>query len=502
MNKPLQKPSLRRKILRHVLWPLTLTWALGAAIDVGLSHYFATQAYDRALLDDAFALSAQVRSDSRVDALGKTTLNLTLTDAEMGAVLFDQSESIYFSVWRADGTLLAGHKGLRPALGVVSQQPTDAVAAPAPPVWRDGAYLGKEVRIVSLTRSFPAPHIVLVAQTTASRNDMLRRLLGFSLLPQLLLLGLLAWWLRRQVEQDLKPLSDLQKAVERRDASDLSHVPDNLTHAATTSNIEHLGLAVNSLFDRLQLGIAAQREFSGNVAHELRTPLASIRLQAEQVLTQSSDSATQTAIRKLLRSADQASHLIDQLLALAFANEVKTNVPLTRLDLTQVVRDVVLRHLPRADANERRGAVDFGAEGLDDPVYVMGHRTLIEAVLDNLIDNAFRYGLSVETGASKITVAVSTDKAAGLVYLQVLDQGVGLTDDEVSRLTQRWTQAKHEADFAHTAIPEVGQGVGLGLAIVSRYSELLQAPLCLSKNPIGAGLCAQLKFKDELPSHF
>jgi two-component system, OmpR family, sensor histidine kinase TctE len=494
MNQTVQKPSLRRKILRHVLWPLCLTWALGAALAFGLAHYFTTQAYDRALLDDAFALSAQVRSDSRVDVSGKTTLNLTLTDAEMGAVLFDQSESIYFSVWRADGTLLAGHKALRPVLDATSL----AAAKPqAAPVWRNGVYLGADVRIVSLSRDLPAPHTVLVAQTTASRNDMLQRLLGFSLLPQLLLLGLLAWWLRRQVEQDVKPLSHLQKAVERRDASDLSHVPESLTYAAATSNIEHLGLAVNSLFDRLQLGIAAQREFSGNVAHELRTPLASIRLQAEQVLTQSSDSVTQTTIRKLLRSADQASHLIDQLLALAFANEMKTSVPLERLDLTEVVHDVVLRHLPRADANERRGAVDFGAEGLDAPVYVMGHRTLIEAVLDNLIDNAFRYGLSTAVGVSKITVAVSTDNAAGHVYMQVQDWGAGLTDDEVARLTQRWTQANHEADFAHTAIPEVGQGVGLGLAIVARYSELLHAPLSLFANPDGAGLCAQLCFHNQ-----
>lgn len=492
------KPSLRRKILRHVLWPLAVTWALGATLALGLAHYFTTQAYDRALLDDAYALSAQVRTDSQIDGLGRTVLNLNLTDAEMGAVLFDQSESIYFSIWRADGTLLAGHKTLRPLLGEALQ---------GSPVWRSSVYLGADVRIVSLSRDLPAPHIVLVAQTTASRTDMLRRLLGFSLLPQLLLVGLLAWWLRRQVEQDLKPLSELQKAVERRDTRDLSHVPSNLTADATTSTIEHLGVAINSLFDRLQLGIAAQREFSGNVAHELRTPLSSIRLQAEQVLTQSTDAATLMAIKKLLRSSDQASHLIDQLLALAFANEMKTRVPLEPLDLTDVVRDVMLRHLPRAEANERRGAVDFGAEGLDVPAYVMGHRTLMEAVLDNLIDNAFRYGLSANGGGtSKITVAVVVDKEAEHVCLQVIDHGAGLTEEEVSRLTQRWTQARHEADFAQTAIPEVGQGVGLGLAIVSRYSELLCAPLSLSANPHGnprgMGLCAQLKFKHELPTHF
>jgi len=482
---PTNKPSLRRKILRHVLWPLTLTWAVGAALALGLAHYFTTQAYDRALLDDAYALSAQVRSDSKLDSVGRASLGLSLTDAEMGAVLFDQSESIYFSVWRADGSLLAGHSALRP-LPDVGLRDAPWVGAPSTslpaPVWRNGSYLGRDVRIVSLVRDFPASHVVMVAQTTASRSDMLRRLLLLSLVPQLLLLAALAWWLRRQVGLDLAPLSALQNAVEQRDTSDLRHVPAALTSRAKTSNIEHLGLAVNSLFDRLQLGINAQREFSGNVAHELRTPLASIRLQAEHVLTTSANEDIKNEMKKLLASTDQASHLIDQLLALALADETKNSVSLKPLDLSEVVHEVVSRHLSRAD----RLSVDLGAEGLDLPVWVMGHKVLIEAVLDNLIDNAFRYGLPSEARASaKITVAI--ERLADKVHLCVTDSGKGLTAEEAAVYKRRWTQASETK--------RVGRGVGLGLAIVSRYAQLLEAPLSLITKPGGAGLCAQLTFK-------
>ncbi len=473
------KPSLRRKILKHVLLPLTLTWAIGTSLALGLAHYFTTQAYDRALLDDAFALSAQVRSDSRMDGLGRTILNLSLTDAEMGAVLFDQSESIYFSVWRADGTLLAGHKGLRPPLAVGSQ-----AAAPA---WRDGVYLGTDVRIVSLSRDLPAPHTVLVAQTTASRTNMLERLLFFSLLPQFLLLVVLAWWLRRQVGADLAPLSFLQHAVDARDSTDLSPVPEALTVEASTSSIGHLGLAINALFHRLQLALQAQREFSSNVAHELRTPIASIRLQAEHALTLrgAEDAALRLRLHKLLASTDHASRLIDQLLALAFADEAKDSVALERLDITELVRDVVLRHLPRAQANEQRGAVDFGAEGLDELIDIMGDRTLLEAVLDNLIDNAFRYGLS--GAASKVTVSVRRQE--GAVELCVEDAGIGLSQPEIEAYQLRWKQASHAF--------KAGAGVGLGLSIVSRYAQLLKAEFTLA-SPSGVGLCAKLKFKDEL----
>lgn len=492
----MRKPSLRRKILLHVLWPLALTWALGAAIAIGLAQYFTMQAYDRALLDDAHALAAQVRSDSQstnsIDAQGRSILSLSLTDAEMGAVLYDQTESIYFSVWRADGSFLAGHAGLRPLSSKSSDDPPLVgliqKGSQAAPIWRDGAHLGKEVRIVSITRDVPARHTILVAQTTASRNEMLRRLSFWSLLPQLLILAALAWWLRRRVAQDLSPLSALRSAVERRDATDLQHIPASLADEAKTFDIEHLGLAINSLFDRLQLGISAQREFSGNVAHELRTPLANIRLQAEHVLTNNADPAVQQGMKMLLASTDHASHLIDQLLALAFADEAENTAPLTPLNLSEMARSVVLRHLPRADALK----VDLGAEGLELPVQILGNRVLIEAALDNLIDNAFRYGQPIagSSASSRITVAVGV--AGEVVTLRVIDGGAGLSQSEVERLKGRWAQA-------NTNQTEIGHGVGLGLAIVSRYAALLHADFVLYPSPAGTppnmGLCAQLTFK-------
>lgn len=482
-----RKPSLRHKLLRHVLWPLILTWALGSAIVIGFAYYFTTQAYDRSLLDDAYALSAQVRSDPT------TGLSLSLTDAEMRAVLFDQAESNYFALWRADGRLLAGHVALRPTdLGTTKLG--DAMDITAGPSWTDGVYLGRAVRIVSLSRTLPESFVVVVAQTTESRSRLLRRLLLAGLIPQVILLVFLAWWLRRRVGQDLEPLSQLRSAVEQRDVADLRHIPDALTAQARTSDIEHLGAAMNSLFDRLQLGIAAQREFSGNVAHELRTPLAGIRLQAEHALTLSTDLLIQERMRKLLTSADHASHLIDQLLALAFADEARHSVPLSHLDLTEVVRAATLRHLARADSLR----VDLGADGTEaQPLLVLAHRVLVDAVLDNLIDNAFRYG----RGAAAPKITVSVYKAGAQVRLTVTDNGPGLTAQEASDYTHRWVQASSARTMTQIG-RSVGAGVGLGLAIVSRYADLLGAKLVLEAvdkqgglTTSSGGLCAGLVFE-------
>jgi two-component system sensor histidine kinase TctE len=202
------KPSLRALLLRRVMVPLVLTWAVGTAIALAVANHFAGQAFDRSLLDDAYALAAQVR-------FGPQGLAVSLTQREMSTLLFDQSESVYLAVYDAQGRLAAGNPDLPQApLGEqVNYQLSDIV------------YRGRELRAVSLRRGQPTEFVVVMAQTTGSRSRLLRRLLGYSAVPQVLLLVFLAWQLRRVIQRDLEPLAQLQQAVNQRDASDLRPVP-------------------------------------------------------------------------------------------------------------------------------------------------------------------------------------------------------------------------------------------------------------------------------------
>lgn len=455
------KPSLRNRLLRHVLLPLAATWLLGSMLMLGVASYFTQQAYDRALLDDAYLVASHVRLDATDDA---PELSLSLSAQEMSAVLFDQSERMFFAVLRKNGALIAGHAGLHPSR-------LDDWSAPQ---FETLFYQNKQLRSVTLYRQQPAEFAVVMAQTTTSRDRLLQRLVVFALAPQVLLLIALAIGLQRAIKEDLRPLSDLASALGERDARDLTPVPVS----ATTQDIERLSLAINALMQRIAHSVRAQREFSGNVAHELRTPLAGIRALADYGLRQASPQVWREQLQGIVQSQERASHLIDQLLALALADEAQQQWACEPVALHVVVRDVVLRFMPRADSLQ----VDLGAVGLEHAVTVLGNQALIEGVLNNLIDNALRYGRAA-VGESRITVALV--EAPQTFVLSVIDNGPGVSTQQQQQLSQRWVKGS-----AGEALKE---GAGLGLAIVHEYARLLGAVVTL-QNGAPNGLRVSLAF--------
>jgi two-component system sensor histidine kinase TctE len=364
----------------------------------------------------------------------------------MSTVLFDQSETLYFAVLRPDGSLLAGHPGVHP----------ETLQEDWKPVFSALEYQGRTLRSVTLHRNQPADFYVVMAQTTASRDNLLQRLLMFSIVPQLLLLGLLAAWLHRAIDSDLEPLAQLERVVGQRDANDLTPVPVS----ASTRDVQRLGQAINALLRRIAASVQAQREFSGNVAHELRTPLAGIRALADYGLRHHEPQVWREQLQGIAQSQERASHLVDQLLALALADEAKQTLEKTEVSLDVLVREAVLRYLPKADA----AGVDLGAKGIDHAVTVQGNAALIEGILNNLIDNALRYGRA-SNGESHITVSV--EQTASTVSLCVSDNGAGVPAAQLQQISQRWVQG--------SAGEALKAGKGLGLAIVGTYAKLLGA---------------------------
>jgi two-component system sensor histidine kinase TctE len=451
-------PRLSSRLLRHVLLPLALTWLAGTAVSAGIAYIFTQRAFDRSLLDDAALIATNVQAQG-------VGLELALTTREVNRVLFDQVETTYFSVFQADGTLVAGVKDLRlPPL-----QPGTTHR------FQDVVLHGQRLRGAILHRSEPVPFDVVVAETTLGRSAVLQQLVWYSLVPQVLLLLVLGWWLRRAIRSDLQPLAQLQQALGRRSANDLAAIHVE----ATTRDLATLAAALNALLARLERSVRAQREFAGNVAHELRTPLAGIRALADYGLSQTDPRSWREQLERIASSQARASRLVDQLLDLALAHEAEAGLKMELIALDALVRDALLRFLPRADA----AGVDLGAVGIDSPCMVRADPTLVDGILTNLLDNALRYGASAD-GPS--TVTVSIERYPSEVVLLVQDNGAGLPSDVQEQLVHRGAQGQLGQ--------LLGQGAGLGLALVAQYATLMDARMVLGSGPDGRGWVCAIHF--------
>lgn len=461
------KLSLKHKLMQHVLWPLGLVWLLGTLLSAGIANYFVQQAFDRSLLDDAYMVASHVNLK-----VGQSSgLDVNISQAELQSLLFDQSEVVAFALFREDGSLLAGHPGL--TTPAISQRLGNAI------VFENIVFQGNKMRSVVLHQERPEKFSVVVAQTAMSRTLLLEKLLTYSVIPEVLLLILIGAWLRWTIDKDLQPLTQLIEVVQTRDGADFSP----LQVKTNNSDIVNLGDAVNSLLRRIEAGLSAQKEFTGNVAHELRTPLAGIRALAEYGLESTQPDLLKTQLTKIRESSIRASHLTDQLLALALADEAGIEMKTESVQLDEVITAAILQR--SALARELR--IDLGAMGVESTTMVLANKALVEGILNNLLDNAIRYGKPLDAQMQVITVALQVHHQG--VEMVVQDNGPGIPTQDIDRILQRGVQGTQAAG--------VQQGLGLGLSIVKRYAELLGVQFWLQNGATEQGLEAHVLFRTQ-----
>jgi len=437
-------PSLRSRLLRHVLLPLGLVWLAGSVVVISVASHFTQAAYDRSLLDDAYSVANNVRAN-------EAGLELMLSTREVRAVLFDQVESVYFAVRRADGSLLTGQAGLF--------MPDEPAEPDAPPFrFANISFQGKPLRAVRLQRSDPQAFEVVMAQTTQSRSALLRSLLLYSVIPEVLLLVLLAAWLGRAIRAELQPLARLQQALGQRNAQDLTP----LQVQANTRDVHLLEDSLNALLARVARGVQAQLGFAGNVAHELRTPLATtqLRLQGLQdLIGQQPDAVLRQELQKAQDALAQLSRRAEKLLQMSraesgatLAREPVALSPLAAAVAQEFWLDPALMDRLQLQVPEHGDAV------------ALGDADALAIVLRNLLENAVRYA---PHGPIVLRVALPA-------RLSVSDQGLGMAPDRQAELLQRHQQGHADpgppaptAGARHPPQP----GYGLGLSIVSTIVE-------------------------------
>ncbi len=325
--------------------------------------------------------------------------------------------------------------------------------------------------------------VVQVAQPMSVRRELAASMALRTIVPLLAIAPFLALALWFGVARGLRPLERVAAAVGKRSPS----VLEPLAESGLPDEVRPLVHALNGLLGRLERALGAQRAFIADAAHELRTPLAAVHLQAQLAERAASDTERRAALAELKAGLTRATHLVEQLLTLAREEPGVAERPFAPVNLAELARSVVADHTGIAEA---RG-VDLGiaGEAADPsadvtPVVVNGDAAGLRALLSNLVDNAVRYTPS----GGRVDVVVERD--AGDAILAIRDSGPGIPASERGRVFDRFyrVQAPGATDVS---------GSGLGLAIVKRIAERHDAYLTLGPGlagPNGEGLGVTVRF--------
>ena len=460
--------SLRNQLLRWLILPLVVLVGLNAMSLYGDALEAADIAYDRSLLSSTRALAERVSVRD-----GKVV-------ADVPYVALDSFETdtlgrIYYKVTGLKGETVSGFDDL-PA--VPANVPRSDLY-PALVRFYHAQYNGEPVRIAALLQpvfddSMRGIALIQVGETLDARRALSRRILLNTLLRQALLVlavATLVWFAVRLV---LRPLMDLKHAVETRALSDLSDVDPDLVHR----EVRPLVLAMNGAMTRMQDLLASQRRFIADASHQLRTPLAVLKTQAELALREDDPAAMREIVRSVAGTLDSAIHLANRLLTLARIEHGGGKLESRPVPLTAVAGQVGLELALPAVQKGIDLALDV-EDGQD--VTVEGDALLLHELVANLVDNAIRY---TPAGGS---VQVRLGRDAKGVLLEVLDSGPGIAPEQHDKVFTPFYRVQDTLE----ANPG---GTGLGLAIVRDIAAMHGALLSLGRGQDGRGLKVGVRF--------
>lgn len=306
----------------------------------------------------------------------------------------------------------------------------------------------------------PSGRRIALAQETDVRDNIASRSAWRALIPVLILVPVLLLALRRIMRTLFAPLASLRREIGQRRDDQLEPLPT----ADLPAEISPFVDAINRLLARVQGAMAAQRRFVADAAHELRTPLAALSLQAERLQQSDLSDTARERLQRLEQGLERARKLVTQLLALARVQaQDQTGMSLrSRHGLREVVRPVLEDLLPLAQQKD----IDLGADG---PLEVAVHTNALDLglLLGNLIDNAIRY--TPAGGCVSLKLADAKETPPGCVRLEIIDNGPGIPASERERVFQPF----------HRLDPAAAPGAGLGLAIVQSVAARLGIVVCL-----------------------
>ena len=468
-----EQRSLFGEILDWMLTPLLLLWPLSLALTWFVAQGIASKPFDRALEFNLQALTQFVVSQE-----GK--VSFVLTPQARDLLRADDSDLVYYQVVDPRGELISGESDF--------PLPRDnETPEPGRVLMRDDLVRGDEVRVAYtwLSRGNGTQRLVLmqVAETKGKRSTLATEIIKGVMVPQFVILPLAVLLVWLALVRGIRPLNELEQRIRARKPDDLSPIEESFI----PQEVAPLVSSINDLLTRLKTSLTTQKRFLADAAHQLKTPLAGLRMQAELAQRETDPVEIRGSLQQIARSSSRATHTVNQLLALARAETTGRTLPSARIDLAKLVTGVVQDSVPRALEH----GTDLGYEGPDSvpPDCLMdGNPTLLQEMVRNLVDNAINY--SGRTGV--VTVRVLLDRFSGVQILQVEDNGPGIPANERDLVLQPF----------YRALGTNVDGSGLGLAIVHEIAQQHGASVSMDDahpDQASRGLLASVRFAPTQP---
>ncbi|NUB28448.1 sensor histidine kinase [Azospirillum brasilense] len=461
--------SLRRRLFIRLLGVLAV---LTAGLFLFVSAYAqraADAAFDRLLMASALSISDTVRVED-----GRFSVDLPYSS--LGILAQARRDRVFYRITAPDGELVTGYHDLPVApakAGVAGASGGDPATR-----FENASFRGMPVRIAVLKRFAAQPELggwitIAVAQTREERGALARDILANAFLPiafTVVAAGGLIWF---GVRQALAPLGSLERMIRERQPHDFSPIA-----MPPPQEVSQLVQAINQLMARLQSNLDTMQTFLADAAHQIRTPLASLRLQAELAIDEDDPDALHRIAQRVHRNAVEASQLTSQLLNHAMVIHRSEALKPEDVDLGALLEQVFQRARAVAGDTAIRLDIDRAAE----PATVPGDAISLREALTNLLDNAVKY--AGPSGPIDLTLTPRPD-GRGL-RVEIVDRGPGVPDAEKRRVLERFGRGSSAAGVA---------GSGLGLAIVSSVVEAHGAAFALLDRP-GGGLVARIDFPE------
>lgn len=450
--------SLFGEILDWMLMPLLLLWPVSIGITYLIATSIANEPFDRALEDRVTVLAQQVKEYD-----GKLSAQIPYSARDI--LRADDIDNVYLQVSGPDRELLTGDSDL--------PLPNDEdKPVPWSVLLRDERMRNADVRIaytyVNLQKrpqdnaEAPRYALVQVAETLDKRQLLANQIIKGVILPEFIILPIALTLLWFALTRGLSPLATLQEHIRSRRSDDLSPIDPH----GVPEEISPLVRSLNEMLRQVSQSIQMQKRFIADAAHQMKTPLAGMRMQSELAMRQSDRNEIQRSLEQLSKSSESATRLVNQLLALARAeNQSSQAIAFDLIELNALARGVVQDWVQTAFTRK----IDLGFEDTSHAVNIDGNATMLRELMNNLIDNALRY--TPQEG--RVTIRVAADIERELAFFEVDDNGPGIPANERTHVLERF----------YRILGSNTEGSGLGLSIVREIAQHHNASVDIFSNP-------------------